>query len=54
MFALITIILFVGLGLYYITDIDFEIGNGFTEMKKNAREVDYEIVDKEKDRKMLQ
>lgn len=56
MLALITIIFFVGLGLYYITGIDFEVGTGFTEMKKNAREADYEVVDKEKDenKKMLQ
>lgn len=58
MFALITITFFVGLGLYYITGLDFEVGTGFTEMKKKARDVDYEVVDKEnskqEDQKMLQ
>ena len=54
MFALIAITFFVGLGLYYVTSIGFEMGDGFTEMKRKARDVDYKIVDKEKDRKMLQ
>lgn len=54
MFALIAITLFIALGLYYVTGIGFEMGDGFIEMKKKVRDVDYKIVDKEKDKKMLQ
>lgn len=47
MFILIAIILLIGLGLYVITTINFEMGDGFSEIKKNIRDVDYKIVDKE-------
>ena len=53
MFILIAVILVVGLVLYYITTIDFEVGDGFTEIKKKARDVDYEVVNKKEDKKML-
>lgn len=57
MLPLIIIIILIGLGLYYITSIDFEVGDGFTEMKKRARNVDYKIIEFEenngKDQKIL-
>jgi hypothetical protein len=46
MFILIIIVFFVGLGLYYVTSIDFEMGDGFTEGNKDIRDVDYKVVDK--------
>lgn len=52
MFVLIIIAFLIGFGLYYATTIDFEVGDGFTEMKKNVREVDYEIVEKEENKKL--
>ena len=30
--------------MYYIITLDFEVGTGFTEEKKQAREVEYTIV----------
>lgn len=53
MFVLIVAIFFIGFLLYYITNIDFEVGDGFTEIKKKARDVDYKVVDKEENKKML-
>jgi hypothetical protein len=46
MFILIIAILAIGFGLYYITTMDFEVGDGFSEMKKGVRDVDYKVVDK--------
>ncbi|MBT3283010.1 hypothetical protein HN375_02540 [bacterium] len=53
MFILIIAILAIGLGLYYITTIDFEVGDGFSEMKKGVRDVDYKVIDKEEVKKLL-
>jgi len=53
MFILIAITLLIGLGLYLVTSMGFEVGDGFTEMKKKARNVDYKVVDKEENKKML-
>ena len=54
MFILIIFIFLVGLGLYFVTKINFEVGDGFTEMKKDARDVDYKIVEKQKDNTLLE
>ena len=47
MFLLLIIIFFVGFVLYYVTTLDFEVGTGFTEEKKQARKVKYTTVKKE-------
>jgi len=47
MLLLLAIVFLVGLGLYYVTTLDFKIGDGFTEEKKQAREVKYTVVKKE-------
>jgi len=47
MFTLITISLVVGLLIYYVLNLDFEIGTGFTEMKNKIREGKYHVVDKD-------
>ena len=47
MFVLLAIIFLTGLVLYYVTTLDFEIGDGFTEEKKQAREATYTVVKKE-------
>ena len=47
MFLLLAIIFLTGLVLYYVTTLDFEVGDGFTEEKKQAREVKYTVVKKE-------
>lgn len=46
MFVLLAIIFLTGLVLYYVTTLDFEIGDGFTEEKKQAREAKYIVVKK--------
>jgi hypothetical protein len=53
MFILIIAILAIGLGLYYITTMDFEVGDGFSEMKKNMHDIDYKVVEKEEAKKLL-
>lgn len=47
MLLLLAIIFFIGFVLYYVTTLEFEVGTGFTEEKKQAREVQYTIVKKE-------
>ena len=49
---LILILAVAGL-LYYVFNLDFEIGTGFTEMKKKIREGTYTINDKEEDQDNL-
>jgi hypothetical protein len=44
MYTLIVIALVVGLLLYYVLSLDFEIGTGFTEMRKKIREGKYRII----------
>ena len=46
MIPLIIIAVIVGLLIYYVFKLDFEIGTGFTEIKKKAREVKYRVVDR--------
>ncbi|MBL7045367.1 MAG: hypothetical protein ISR98_02095 [Parcubacteria group bacterium] len=53
MFILIIAILGIGFGLYYITTIDFEVGDGFSEEKKGARDVDYKVTEKEEVKNLL-
>lgn len=48
---IIAIIIIVGLIIWYLTSLDFEPGTGFTEMKKNAREGEFDIVDVDKTEK---
>ncbi len=48
MFFLIIVTLVIGLLIYYVLSLNFEAGDGFTEMKKKIREAEYRIVDKEK------
>ena len=47
MLLLLVIIFLIGFVLYYVTTLEFEAGDGFTEEKKQAREVKYTIVKKE-------
>jgi len=47
MLILLVIVFLIGLGLYYVTTLDFKVGNGFTEEKNQAREVKYTVVKKE-------
>lgn len=47
MFSLIIFILVIGFLIYSVLSLDFEMGTGFTEMKKNIREVEYREVDEE-------
>ena len=47
MFLLLAIIFLIGFVLYYVTTREFEVGTGFTEEKKQAREVKYTVVKKE-------
>ncbi len=49
MFFLIIIILSVGYLIYAALNLDFELGTGFTEEKKNIREAEYTIVDSKKE-----
>jgi hypothetical protein len=54
MLILIIIAVLVGLAIYYVTTLDFQIGTGFTEEKSKAREVKYTVVQKENtDKKLL-
>ena len=48
MHVLIIIALVLGLLIYYVLNLDFEIGTGFTEEKKNIREGKYRIIDTKK------
>jgi len=41
MWELLGIALIIGLGIYYVTTLDFEIGSGFSEKKKQAKEGEY-------------
>ncbi len=53
MFFLIIVTLVVGLLIYYVWSLPFEAGDGFTEMKKNIREVEYSVKDKERKNIMI-
>lgn len=48
MLVLIAIVISVGLLIYYLTGLPFEIGTGFTEMRNKARKGDFTVVDLEK------
>jgi hypothetical protein len=46
---MIPLIIFTALilyGIYHVTTMDFEIGTGFTEKKKKARDAEYTIVER--------
>lgn len=45
MFTLIAVIIAVALLIYYVTTLDFEVGDGFTEVFKRAKKGDYTVVD---------
>jgi len=45
MFFLIAIIVVVVYLIYSALNLDFELGTGFTEEKKNIRDAEYTIVD---------
>jgi len=45
--TLIIIVIVIGLLIYYVLHLDFEIGTGFTESKKKIREGEYRVVKKE-------
>jgi len=47
MFTLIGIIIAIIFFIWYVTTIDFVIGNGFTEKKKKAKDVEYTETSKE-------
>jgi len=43
MLGLIILTLFIGLGIYYVTKLDFEIGSGISEEKSQAKEAKYTV-----------
>lgn len=45
MFELFVITFFVVWGIYHLTNIDFEVGNGFSEEKTHAKEVECTVRD---------
>jgi len=47
MFELIVIAFLVGLGIYYVTTLDFEIGSGISEEKAQAKEAEYTVASPE-------
>jgi len=49
MFFLILIIVIIVYLIYSALTIDFELGTGFTEAKKNIREAEYTVVDVKKE-----
>ena len=51
MTTLIIIGLVIGGLIYYVLNLDFQIGTGFTEMKNKIREGEYRIVDEEDKKK---
>jgi len=44
MFELIGITLLIGLGIYYVTTLDFEVGSGISEEKSQAKEAEYVVA----------
>ena len=53
MTTLLIIALVVGALIYYVLNLDFEIGTGFSEEKKKAREADYSTKEKEEKKKNI-
>lgn len=60
MIKLLALSILIGLGVYYVTKLDFEWGTGISEEKRKAREAEYtehtslsesskELPEKEKD-----
>ncbi len=47
MVFIIIIILIVGFFMYYVWNLPFEEGTGFTEMRGKIKDVEYDVVDKE-------
>jgi hypothetical protein len=47
MVGLIVLTIIVGLGIYYVTTLDFEVGTGISEEKKKAKEVKYMVSEPE-------
>lgn len=45
MFTLIAVIIVFALLLYYVTTLDFEVGDGFTEVFKKAKKGEYTDVE---------
>ena len=48
MLELLGITFIIGLGIYYVTKLDFEIGSGISEQKEQAKEGEYRVVKPEK------
>lgn len=47
MFTLLAIGVFIGLAIYYVTTLNFEVGTGFTEAEMHAKKAKYKVVEKE-------
>jgi|GEM_PF-4289124 len=47
------IALIFGAAIYYVQKLDFEIGTGFSEEKRKAREAKYKIKKREKETKKI-
>ena len=42
----LVIIVFVLAGILYVLNLDFEVGTGFSEEKRKAREAEYKMTEK--------
>ena len=53
MLTLLAIAAFIVAGIYFLSKLDFEIGTGFTEAKKQAREGEFSVVEKKEEETKL-
>ena len=49
MVGLIILAFIIGLGIYYVTTLDFEIGSGISEDKSKAKDVEFTVSDEDSD-----
>jgi len=47
MFGFLAVAFLILLIVYYVTKLDFKLGDGFSEEKKEAREGEYRVLDEE-------
>jgi hypothetical protein len=40
--------------LYYVFNLDFEVGTGFTEARKNMKEGEFRIVEEKEETKLIE
>ena len=48
MITLFVITFFIVLGINYLTTLDFEVGSGISEKKRQAKNVEYHVLEPEK------